>query len=211
MVSTGEGICPLHASLVLALLSWDVVKTVSVGVLVNIAQADPQGLAQRARLEARKQPAGDITEGKAGDGGIHSVSFQGNSWVNALHPSSQHVRLHPRLGVNKIFQTGCHTPANTRALLDKCEKVFPVQRQVSLCLAEEVIICTQLGRVARLVCVPEFIAHRLPCKWPGYPRIIIYRYTSQREHVGTCFCVTSEFEECTAAGVMVLRTGNCQR
>lgn len=72
------------------------------------------------------------------------------------------------------------------------------------------IICTQRGRVARLVCVPEFIGHRLPCKWPGYTRITIYRYTSQRERVGTCICITSEFEECTAVGAMVLCTGNCQ-
>lgn len=89
----------------------------------------PQGLAQRARLEARKQPAGDITEGKAGGGGTHSVSFQGNSWVNALHPSSQHVQLHPCLGVNEIVQTGSHAAADARALLNKCEKIFQVQRQ----------------------------------------------------------------------------------
>lgn len=122
MVSTGEGACPLHASVVLSLLGWNVVKTVSVGVLVNTARADPRGPAQHARLEARKQPAGDITEGKAGDSGIHSVSFQGNSWVNALHPSPQHVWLRLRLGANRIFQTSSHTSANVRVLLNKCEK-----------------------------------------------------------------------------------------
>lgn len=52
MVGPVEGACPLQASVVLSLLGWDVVKTASVGVLVNIAQAEPRGLVQRARLEA---------------------------------------------------------------------------------------------------------------------------------------------------------------
>lgn len=35
MFGTGEGFCPLRASLVLSLLMLDVVKTINVGVLVN--------------------------------------------------------------------------------------------------------------------------------------------------------------------------------
>lgn len=75
-----------------------------------------------ARLEARKQPAGDITKGKAGGCGIHTASFQGNSWVNAFHPSPQCVWLCPQLEGNKIFQAGSHTSANAGALLNKCER-----------------------------------------------------------------------------------------
>lgn len=81
-------------------------------------------------------------------------------------------------------------------------------KTVSLCLAEEVIGCPQLGHVARLVCMPEFIARRLRCKWLGYPRIM-YRYTSKCERFVTNLCVTSASEKCTAAGVSILSAGNC--
>lgn len=50
-------------------------------------------------------------------------------------------------------------------------KNLPSSKAVSLCLAEEVIGCPQLGHGARRVCMPELIAHGLPCKCPGYPRI----------------------------------------
>jgi len=175
------------------------------------AQAEPRGLAQRAGLGAQKQPAGDTTDGEAGGGGVRSsASFQGNSWVKALHPTPQHARLHPRLGVKKIFQTGFHASADPKALLSKCEESLPSSKTVSLCLVEEVVVCLQLGCVAGLVCMPEFMAPGLPWEWPGHPGMAVRRCPSQRECVGASICVTSELEERTAAGVRVLRTGNCQ-
>lgn len=172
MVGPVEGACPLQASVVLSLLGWDVVKTASMGVLVNIAQAEPRGLVQRVRLEAWKQPAGDTTEGKAGDGGIRSVSVMEIPGLVVSTPPLSICGCVFVLEWIKTFQTGSHTSANVRVLLNECEKYLLSSKTVSFCFVEEVIVCPQLGRVARLVCVPGFIAHRLLCKWPGYPRVI---------------------------------------
>lgn len=120
------------------------------------------------------------------------MSFQGNSCLNAFLPSPQHVWL------CAFILKGIKSSKQALTLLLMHERFWtsvknlPSSKAASLCLAEEVIGCPQLGHIARRVCMPELIAHGLPCKCPGYPRIT---YTSKWERVGACWCATSELEE----------------
>lgn len=86
-------------------------------------------------------------------------------------------------------------------------KNLPSSKAVSLCLAEEVIGCPQLGHGARRVCMPELIAHGLPCKCPGYPRIT-YHIPPNGSTLVRAGVLPLSWKSATA-GVLVPSSGDC--
>lgn len=134
------------------------------------------------------------------------MSFQGNSCLNAFHPSPQHVWLclHPE--GNKIFQAGSHTSANARALLDKCEKSSQFKGSESVPRRRGDRVSTagtrsQTGMHARAYCSQA--ALQMP--WLSQNNISC---TSKWECVGACWCATSELEE-RYGSVLVPSAGDC--